>query len=142
MLMTLNDISGHFLHEVIRADTDFQKRQEEAWSSFESDPIQAFGHDLSRGFKKMEYLYLSEIKYDFLLVPAQEPFLIRLGRIFNPGRKRYLYFKLKKREKESDSTQVSFCIQRKPLGKYISEITSTPKLNLSNDLVNVLDFTR
>ena len=90
----------------------------------------------------MEYLYLSEIKYDFLLVPTREPFFERLGRIFNSGKKKYQYFKLKDREKESDSTQVSFCIQRKPLGKYISEITSTPQLSFSNDQVNVVDFTR
>lgn len=140
--LTLTDISNHFLNEVIRADNDFQRRQEEAWNRFEANPPISMGFELSQGFRKMESMFLSEIKYDFLLVAISEPFLQRCKRWFGFGLKGEVYFKLKKLEKETESTRVTFQIQRKTLGKYITEITATPPLPRANDQIHVIDFTR
>lgn len=132
---SLQEIADHIATEVLRADIDFQSKQQKAW------------HDLRKvnrayaGFSKQEALALDEINCTLNLSPIPPSWLYNLKSLFNiPIKPNAAYFTLAKEGAVKTTLSIKISIKREKAGQYSAPEISATETTLKPENIHVLDF--
>lgn len=163
---SLAEISTYLLNEVIRADSDFQIRQQEAWFAFEKDhewysellnrefvrggsdnadelAKQIGQMNLREGYSKEEYLKVDSLQFGFDMVAYEENFFKKIWRKITgkkPPPKNAFAFCEKK--KLNNQIHVTITISRTNSGNLKPEFKTEPGLISSPEETHVAGIIR
>ena len=140
----LNEWALTILNQTIRADAEFQINQRSAWEEFSKNTELLDGIDIAAGFQHQRNLLMSELTFEFELVPDRPGLWDKIvGRLlFRPPESGVFYRLKKKQEQNSGGIRVRIIIRRDPENRLQQEVTIEPKGSTKAEDINVVGVAR